>query len=141
MSRIFWDTMLFIYLLDNHPLYFKRCQYLFQRSLDRGDTLFTSHLVLGEVMAGAAKSPDPDKCRQIREIAEEMGFTALPFETGCVLTFGQLRAVQRLKIADSINLACAASAGMDLFLTGDAQLTGRHVPGIQFISNFESNLL
>lgn len=141
MSRVFWDSMLFIYLVENNPKYFKRSQYLFERSLERGDELFTSHLVLGEVLAGAAKSPDSTKTFRIREIANEMGFTALPFDERAVLTFGELRAKRRLKIADSINLACASAARIDLFLTGDTQLPGLHVPGIQFVSNFETNIL
>jgi uncharacterized protein len=141
MSRIFWDSMLFIYLVEDHPQYFDRCKYLLKRSLEREDRLFTSHLVFGEILAGAKKSPVPEKTRLIREIAGEMGFESLPFGAGAVLPFGDLRARQRLKIADSINLACAAAAGMDLFLTGDVDLTGLDVPGIQFVANFTTDLL
>jgi predicted nucleic acid-binding protein len=141
MSRVFWDSMLFIYLLENHPKYFNRSRYLLERSLERGDELFTSCLVLGEVLAGATKSPDPTKTSRIREIADEMGFKALPFDERAVLTFGELRSSRRLKIADSINLACASAARMDLFLTGDTQLAGLHVPGIHFVSDFETNIL
>jgi predicted nucleic acid-binding protein len=133
--------MLFIYLVEDHPKYLRRCEFLLERSYERGDLLFTSHLVLGEVLAGADKSPDPGKSRAIREIASEMGFMPLPFDTGAVIPFGRLRAVQRLKIADAINMACAASAGMDLFLTGDKKLAGLHVPGIQFVADFESPIL
>jgi predicted nucleic acid-binding protein len=133
--------MIFIYLTEDHPQYFDRCRYLLQRSYERGDSLFTSHLVLGEVFAGAEKSPDPTKCRAIQKIAAEMGFTGLPFDGGAVSTFGHLRVVERLKIADSINLACAASAGIDLFLTNDKRLPKLHVPGIQFIVDFQAPIL
>jgi predicted nucleic acid-binding protein len=46
-----------------------------------------------------------------------------------------------LKIADSIHLACAASAGVDLYLTGDTQLFKLDVAGIQFIADFNSPIL
>jgi hypothetical protein len=46
-----------------------------------------------------------------------------------------------VKIADSIQLACAASAGIDLFLTGDQQLVKLDVPGIQFIADFNNPVL
>jgi predicted nucleic acid-binding protein len=141
LSRVFWDTMIFIYLTEDNPKYFERCRYLLERSYERGDSLFTSHLVLGEVLAGAEKSPDPKKSSAIRQIAAEMGFSALPFDEGAVTTFGHLRAGERLKIADSINLACAASAGMDLFLTNDKRLPKLHVPGIQFVVSFEAPIL
>jgi uncharacterized protein len=141
MSRVFWDSMLFIYLIENNPKYFDRCLYLLERSFERGDTLYTSHLVLGEILAGAEKSPFPEKTRAIRETAAEMKFNFLPFDDGAVLPFGHLRAGLNLKIADSINLACAASSGMDLFLTNDKRLSKISVPGVQFIADFETSPL
>lgn len=141
MSRIFWDSMLFIYLLEGNEERRGRVKHLFERSEERGDSLFTSHLVAGEVLAGANKSPDPAKTMLIREILEEMGFSFLPFDGGAVDTFRMLRAMHRVPIADSINLACAASARMDLFLTNDTHLFKLNVPGIQFIADFDAPIL
>lgn len=141
MSRIYWDTMLFIYLLEDHPTFSPRTQQLLDRAYHRGDSLFTSYLALGEVMAGAEKSPYPQKTLAMRETIEEMGFSCLPFDGGAVAPFIFLRAKQKLKIADSIHLACAASAGIDLFLTGDKQLAKLDVPGIQFIAEFNNPVL
>jgi predicted nucleic acid-binding protein len=141
MSRIFWDSMLFIYMVDNHPTFSTRVLHLLDRSNERGDSLFTSYLVLGEVLAGANKSADPAKSMTIRSTLDAIGFSYLPFGDKSVGPFGRLRAQARLKIADSINLACAASAGIDLFLTGDQQLVGRHVPGIQFIADFNTPII
>jgi predicted nucleic acid-binding protein len=138
MSRVFWDTMLFIYLLEGEPRFSARVRELLARSRKRGDKLFTSHLALGEVMAGASKSPNLPSDRFVRETLREMGFTCLPFDGGAVAPFARLRATQTLRIADSIHLACAASAGIDLFLTGDKQLTKLDVPGIQFIADFNN---
>jgi len=141
MSRIYWDTMLFIYLLEGHPKYFQRTRQLLDRAFRRGDMLFTSYLVLGELMAGAEKSTQPQKAIAVREIVREMGFTCLPFDEGAVAPFSRLRSKERLKIADAIHLACAASAGIDLFLTGDQQLVKLDVPGIQFIADFNNPIL
>jgi predicted nucleic acid-binding protein len=141
MSRIYWDTMLFIYLLDNHPTFGPRAQHLLERSYRRGDSLYTSYLALGEVMAGAEKSSDPQKALAVRETIREMGFSCLPFDEGAVAPFGRLRAKERLKVADAIHLASAASAGIDLFLTGDKQLVKLDVPGIQFIADFNTPVL
>ena len=140
MSRIFWDSMLFIYLLEGHPIFSPRVQHLLERAYRRGDTLYTSYLALGEVMAGAEKSLLPQKALSMRKTLDEMGFSYLPFDNGAVAPFSRLRAKQKLKIADSIHLACAASAGIDLFFTGDEQLTKLDVPGIQFIADFNKPL-
>jgi predicted nucleic acid-binding protein len=141
MSRIFWDSMLFIYLLEDHPTFSERAGRLLDRAYNRGDSLFTSYLVLGEVLAGAEKSAQPRKALAIREIVREMGFTCLPFDEGAVTLFSRLRSKDHVKIADAVHLACAASAGIDLFLTGDKQLARLDVPGIQFIADFNTPIL
>jgi predicted nucleic acid-binding protein len=133
--------MLLIYLLEGHPTYRQRADQLLARARRRGDTLFTSYLALGEMMAGAEKSQLPQKAQTIRDILEEIGFTFLPFDKGAVAPFSRLRARERLKIADAIHLACAASAGIDLFLTGDKQLLRLDIPGIQFIADFNTPIL
>ncbi len=141
MSRIYWDTMLFIYLLEDHPSYAERTRQLLTRARRRGDMLFTSYLALGELMAGAEKSIKPKKETALRETILEMGFTCLPFDGGSVAPFSRLRSTQKLRVADAIHLACAASAGIDLFLTGDKQLAKLDVPGIQFIADFNTPVL
>ena len=52
MSRIFWDTMLFVYLTEGHTEFAPLVGDALEHSYRRGDTLLTSHLALGEVMAG-----------------------------------------------------------------------------------------
>jgi predicted nucleic acid-binding protein len=141
MSRIYWDSMLFIYLLEKHPVHSARVRHLLARAFERGDSLHTSYLTLGEIMAGAAKSHDPTKSAAIRSDIDALGFAYLPFGEQAVRPFGQLRAQSRLKIADAIHLACAAAAGIDLFLTGDQQLVGMYVPGVQFIADFNTQIL
>jgi predicted nucleic acid-binding protein len=133
--------MLFVYLMDNHPAYSVRVQQLLDRSFRRGDSLCTSYLALGEIIAGAEKSPNRGKAAAIRSTIEEMGFSFLMFGDRSVIPFSSLRAKQKVKVADAIHLACAASAGVDLFLTGDKDLVRLDVPGIQFIADFNSPIL
>ena len=141
MSRIFWDSMIVIYLLEDHPAFAPRTRHILERSFKRNDSLFTSHFALGEVLAGAEKSPNPKKTQAIQQTLKEMGFSYLPFDEGAVTPFARLRAREKLNVADCIHLACAASAGIDLFLTGDKQLLRLNVPGIQFIADFNTPIL
>ena len=39
MSLVYWDTMLFVYWLDEHPLYAERVPSILSRMEDRKDTL------------------------------------------------------------------------------------------------------
>ena len=140
MSRIYWDTMLFVYLLEDNPQFSPRVQALLTRSRQRRDVLLTSYLALGEMMAGVEKSGAMNG-QVLRTTLEEMGFAFVAFGAGAVDSFARLRAREKLKAPDAIHLACAASAGTDLFLTGDKQLTRLDVPGIQFIADFTASIL
>lgn len=137
MSRVYWDTMLFIYLLEDNKQYASRVQAIYTRMLSRGDSLFTSFLSLGELLAGARRLPQREK--ELREDFAALHVQLLSFDSAAVETFASLRAVQKLATADSIHLACAASRGVDLFLTGDKRLAKQTVPGIQFISSIENS--
>jgi uncharacterized protein len=141
MSRVFWDSMITVYLLDSHPTFGPRARQLLERSFKRNDSLFTSYLALGEILAGTEKSPDPQKRQVVQQTLEEMGFSFLPFDAGAVIPFSRLRAGAKLRTPDCIHLACAASTGIDLFLTGDKHLTKLDVPGIQFIVDFNAPIL
>lgn len=136
MSRIFWDTMLFVYLTEGHAEFAPLVRDALKHSYRRHDTLLTSHLALGEVMAGA----DHTKSEWLRSTITDMGFSFLPFDINCVATFSRLRSETGLKAPDSIHLSCAAAVGIDMFLTGDRQLLKRrlHVPGIHFITDFKT---
>lgn len=141
MSRVFWDSMIAIYLLEDHATYAPRALDLLERSARRGDRLFTSYLALGEIRAGAEKAPPLGKTRGVEETLRKLGFTFLPFDAGAVEPFSHLRSTTKVKVADCIHLACAASAGIDLFLAGDKQLTKLDIQGIQFIADFTSPIL
>ncbi len=141
MSRVFWDTMLLIYLLEGDPAFRPRAEALLARSRRRGDALFTSCLAAAEVMAGVERFNQPLKAAAVRESLAEIGFRFLPFDAGAMQPFSLLRAREKLKVADAAHLACAASAGIDLYLTGDTQLFRLDVPGIQFIADFNSSIL
>src|SRR5439155_20387518 len=47
--------------------------------------------------------------------------------------YARLRRDRSLRAPDAIQLACAATAGVDLFITNDTRLHSTKVAGIQFI--------
>lgn len=49
--KVFWDTNLFIYLIERHPTFLPKVLGLSQQHRDRGDDLLTSTLTLGELLA------------------------------------------------------------------------------------------
>lgn len=57
----------------------------------------------------------------------------IAFDVKAAKVYAALRSERSLKAPDAIQLACAASANVDLFITNDERLQGRQVDGIQFI--------
>ena len=65
----------------------------------------------------------------------------LPFDAAAAERYAEIRAQHRTTPADSIHLACAAAAGVDLFLTNDIKLARLNILGIQFIAGLDAPVL
>jgi len=140
VSRIYWDSMLFIYWLEDHPEYSARVQEIYKRMQERGDTLCTSTFAVGEVLTGPHQKGAADAIAEIRDFFRPPQVEVLPFGMEAAHHFAQIRAKHRVAPADSIQLASAAQAGVDLFLTHDNHLRGLAISGIDFIAGMDVNL-
>jgi predicted nucleic acid-binding protein len=140
MSRIYWDTMLFVYWLENHPRYAKRVRHILSKMKERQDQLCTSSFTVGEILVGPYKVGASETTRQIREVFKAPFVEVIPYTIETADLYAGIRAQHGVSPADSIHLACAAQARIDLFLTNDAALVGKVIPGIQFIAGLDSNL-
>ena len=140
MSRVFWDTNLFIYLVERSEGWGDRVRALRRRMLARGDQLYTSALTLGEVLVKPLQTGD-EPLRRAYEQAIVGGALILPFDLRVAARYARVRADRSIRPADAIQLACAAAAGMDLFITNDDRLSTKIVPGIQFITSLQRAFL
>jgi predicted nucleic acid-binding protein len=136
MSRIFWDTNLFIYLFEDFGVLSERTAQLRTAMRARGDQLLTSTLTLGEVLVKPCEKHDDDLYRKY-ENGISSNALLIPFDEKAAKIYATLRCDRSLRAPDAIQIACAASVRVDLFLTNDARLAGKVVEGIQFISSLE----
>jgi uncharacterized protein len=132
MSRVFWDTNIFIYFFEDHGLQGKSARGLRQRMLQRGDQLITSAMTVGEILVKPRERQDLNLCRQY-EAAITSTALVLSFDLNAARRFSVLRLDRSLRAPDAIQLACAATVGTDLFITNDDRLSGLKVDGVQFI--------
>jgi uncharacterized protein len=140
MSRIYWDTMLFIYWLEDHPLYGARVQEVHQKMAARKDQLCTSSFAVGETLVGFYKRGAIETANQVRDFFRQGVVDVVPYTLEMTDVYAHIRAAHGVSSADAIHLACAASAGTDLFLTNDQNLVGKFIPGIQFIASLDTQL-
>ncbi|MEK7217378.1 MAG: PIN domain-containing protein [Chloroflexota bacterium] len=136
MSRIFWDTNLFIYLIEDYQELSERVAALRHRMLARGDRLCTSTMTLGEVLLKPLESGNQELYETF-ESELRAGAELLPFDTPAALHYAAIRADRSIRPPDAIQLACAASNGVDLFITNDERLSLKVVPGIQFLTSLD----
>jgi predicted nucleic acid-binding protein len=136
MSRVFWDTNLFIYLFEDYGALSKAVAQLRSKMLERGDQLLTSTLTLGEILVKPTERGESELCVKY-ERAISSAATLIGFDVKAAKVYAALRSERSLKAPDAIQLACASSASVDLFVTNDERLQGRHVDGIQFIVPLE----
>jgi len=141
MSRIYWDTMLFIYWLEDNPQYAKRVREIQSRMRERQDELLTGAFTFGEVLAGVYRTRDEQRAKEIRVLLREAVSEVLPFDLETADHYARIRAALGVSPADAMHLATAAQAGADLFLTNDSRLVGKFVPGIQFIASLNDSVL
>ncbi|MCY3801272.1 MAG: PIN domain-containing protein [Chloroflexi bacterium] len=140
MSRIFWDTNLFIYLLEGAGEHTERVAALRRRMIERDDELLTSALTLGEVLVKPIEVGDEDLMRRY-QYAIETGATVLPFDRRAASVFAEVRQDRSIRPPDAIQLACASAAGTDMFITNDDRLTRKIIRGIHFIRSLETAML
>lgn len=140
MSRIYWDSMLFIYWIEDHPTHARRINQILERMTQRGDLLCTSTFTLAEVLTGPYRRGDERLANRIREVFQSPAIEALPFTTATANLYATIRGRFGFSPADAIHLASAAEVKTDIFLTNDDALAGKGVPGIQFVAKMDTNL-
>jgi predicted nucleic acid-binding protein len=136
MSRIFFDTNVFIYMFEGLEPNRTRMLEIRRRMLERGDRLVTSAMTLGELLVKPTKLGQVSLIEQY-DRAVRSAAQVINFDAQVAWRFASLRATHNIRSADAIQLACAAHAGVDLFLTNDQRLHSFNVPGIGFITPLE----
>jgi predicted nucleic acid-binding protein len=132
--------MLFVYMFEDHPIYAPKVESIYKRMLQRGDTLLTSTLTVGEALTGPIKGGDAKLVQDIKRLFGSNEVGLLPFLASTAEVFAAIRATGGIAPPDAIHLATAAEAGTDIFLTNDKHLHGLTVPGIHFIVGLDGKL-
>jgi predicted nucleic acid-binding protein len=140
VSRIFWDTNLFIYLIEDYGKLSERVVRLRQRMNERQDELYTSTLTLGEILIKPFEANNEILARRY-ETALLQGAVLVPFDRDAARLYAGIRRDRTIRPPDAIQLACAARAQVDLFITNDERLTTKSVSRIHFITSLERAFL
>lgn len=141
MSRIYWDSMLLS--IGSKTILILR----------RGSQLSIPECVTAKMTSSPAPSPWVKFWRARTARDQRHGWIryarlcwaccprSCPSRSRLPDCYARIRGSTDISSPDSIHLACAATAGTDLFLTSDRNLVGKVIPGIQFIAGLDSDII
>ena len=140
MSRIYWDSMLFVYLLEGNSDFGLMVHGILQEMIERRDTLCTSVFSIGEVLCGPRQTGSQSGADRVTQFFASGEVEVLPFTLDTAQMFSVIRTTARAHPADAIHLATAAIAETDIFLTNDRALLRFQIPGIKFIAGLDGRV-
>lgn len=141
MTRIYWDSLLFIYMLDANPTFGPKVRNILNQMISRGDTLSTSVFSLGEILAGPRRRDSASGVSAVKKYFQSGVVEILPFTAETADWYSVIRGANRVSQADGIHLATAAEAGVDVFFTNDKALRKLSIPGIKFFADLDGKVI
>jgi predicted nucleic acid-binding protein len=91
-------------------------------------------MTVGEILVKPLSTGDKILANRYRAFFTGAQLTVSTFDLDAAEAYAAIRQDRGIHPADAIQLACAAAAEIDLFVTNDARLSKKNVPGIKFIS-------
>jgi len=126
------DTSIFIYFIEEHPVYLSLVEPLFE-AMDRGELeAVTSSLTLLEVLVVPFRSANTALIDRYETLlTKSQGLQLVELDRDFLRSVAQVRAAKRAKTPDAIQLAAAMAAGCFVFLTNDDRIPS--VPGLRVL--------
>jgi predicted nucleic acid-binding protein len=116
------DTMVFIYLFEDHPRYGVPCEWLLQRAAEGDYSGLITPVTMAEVLVRPLQASRTDIADRYRSALQRLPGVALCDITGQTgMLAGALRAKYRLPLPDMLQAACAIEHG-GVLLTNDHAL-------------------
>lgn len=140
MTRVYWDSMLFIYMLEGNPVFGSQVRSIFDQIAVRGDLFCTSVFSIGEILTGPRRRGSASGVEAVKRYFLSGAVEVLPFTERTADRYSMIRSANRVSQADGIHLASAAEAGVDLFFTNDGDLRKLSIPGIKFFADLEGKV-
>jgi len=126
------DTSIFIYLIEEHPLYLPLVEPLFEK-IDAGELeAVTSSLTLLEVLVIPFRFSNGALIDRYETLlTKSQGLRLVDLDRDFLRTVAQVRAATRAKTPDAMQLAAAMAAGCPVFLTNDDRIPS--LPGLRVL--------
>jgi len=133
LSLVYWDTMIFAYLLEGNAEFGNQSRAAYEAITRKGDTICTSVFTVGELLVLPKKKGDHRIISAIQGFMQGGEVELLPFTINTAVLYSEVRAENKLKAADAIHVATAIAAHAIIFLTNDKDLQRQNIRGIPYV--------
>jgi len=140
VTRIYWDSMLFIYMLEANPAFGANVRKILEQIVARRDFICTSVFSIGEILTGPRRRGSVSGVDAVKKYFLSGAIEVLPFTEKTADRYSVIRSANRVSQADAVHLASAAEAGVDIFFTNDRELRKLSIPGIKFFADLDGKV-
>lgn len=132
VTKIFFDSAPFIYLIENHPEYGEVvADYIETQSIEASEFV-TSVISLAEFSVFPERNNRPDLIADFDKLVRRASFDLLIIDRQIAEQAAKLRATYRwLKSLDALQIAAATASGCSHFFTNDKDL--KRIPTINVL--------
>jgi predicted nucleic acid-binding protein len=118
-----FDTPIFIYIIEDHPIFYELAKTALQKTLSGSCQGVFSVIGLIELLTGPKKENRPDLVAQYRErILNFPNLNIKNLNSNIIEISSDLHAKYTLNTPDAIHLATSIDAGASVFYTNDKNL-------------------
>lgn len=122
-KRIFVDTSLFIYYLENSRLYFDKMTKFFTKCYMNRIEIITSTITVEEYLVYPYSSQKTELIENFDRFLKYMNINVIPIDGEIARQGAEIRAKYKsFKAMDALQIATAIKSGCDVFFTNDKQL-------------------
>jgi predicted nucleic acid-binding protein len=120
-KRVYFDTNIFIYLIEGNEKLVAQIDELKNTILEGECSIFASDLVFTEILPPLVRSGNTKATNKLLAfLQDERAFHLVPLTRDVCIQAGVLRGQTGLKTPDAIHVASAMAENCDTFLTNDA---------------------
>ena len=122
-KRVYFDTNIFIYILENHHEFGETCLSVVQSGADKELDGYSGDLVLAELLVKPLKDNNARAVKAVKDLfTEDTKIELLPHTRSAFITAAHLRANHKIKLPDALHLATAIENHIEIFLTNDRDI-------------------
>ena len=126
------DTVVFIYLIEEHPKYLPLVEPIFTAVSDGTLDVVTSGVTLLEALVHPYRTGDAARAERYEDIlTRSRGVHIIDLDRSVLRGAARLRAALRVKTPDALQLAAALMAGCPAYVTNDHALPA--IPNLRIV--------